>query len=83
MSSFQKDFFDLVPAENYDVVVMAMVVNCVPSPELRGLMLLLSNLHLKMGGHYIIALPRRCLVRFENVGAYTLHLSDRMEQVIS
>jgi len=57
----QVDFFDLEPASTYDVVVLSMVLNCVPSPFKRGRMLALAKRHLKLGGHFFLMIPRRCL----------------------
>ena len=37
------------------------VINCVPEPLQRGLMLLNCYQHLRAGGHFFLNLPRRCL----------------------
>jgi hypothetical protein len=43
------------------VLVNAMVINCVPTKQLRGRMLVLCNLHLKLDAHLFMVLPLRCL----------------------
>lgn len=56
------DFFDypLTPAA-FDVVVLGLVVNFIPSPEKRGEMLQRSVYLLKNGGILFITLPRACI----------------------
>jgi 25S rRNA (adenine2142-N1)-methyltransferase len=49
------------PLGNYDVVVCSMVINCVPRPEQRGLMLARLYHHLVPGGLCFLTLPRLCL----------------------
>lgn len=46
---------------NYDIVVCAMVVNCVFEPEKRVEMLLKCRDHLVPGGLFYFAIPSRCL----------------------
>lgn len=61
----EKDFFDIpvldAVAGEYDVLVNAMVVNCVPDPVKRGEMILRCHDHLKPGGLMFFALPSRCI----------------------
>ena len=57
----QADFLQLHPAGGFDVVVCAMVLNCVPTANDRGNMLLKMRGHLQDGGHAFIVLPLRCL----------------------
>ena len=57
----QADFLHLQPEGAYDVVVCAMVLNCVPTATERGAMLLNMRRHLQHGGHAFIVLPLRCL----------------------
>jgi 25S rRNA (adenine2142-N1)-methyltransferase len=58
----QMNFFDFPMEENkYDAVVCSMVINCVPTPLLRGQLLVDCRKHLKLGGHYFIMLPLLCL----------------------
>jgi 25S rRNA (adenine2142-N1)-methyltransferase len=57
----QVDFFDLSPAAAYDAVVCAMVLNCVPTPAARGVMLARLAAHLRGGGMAFVVLPRRCV----------------------
>ena len=45
----------------YDVVVCSMVINCVPRPEQRGLMLARLYHQLVPGGLCFLTLPRLCL----------------------
>lgn len=49
------------PLNNYDVVVCSMVINCVPRPEQRGLMLARLYHQLLPGGLCFLTLPRLCL----------------------
>lgn len=49
------------PLNNYDVVVCSMVINCVPRPEHRGLMLARLYHQLVPGGLCFLTLPRLCL----------------------
>lgn len=55
------DFLTLTPSAQYDVVVCAMVLNCVPTATDRGTMLLKMRAHLKSSGHAFIVIPLRCL----------------------
>lgn len=55
------DFLSLTPSAEYDVVVCAMVLNCVPTATDRGTMLLKMRAYLKSSGHAFIVLPLRCL----------------------
>lgn len=57
----QADFLSLQPAAAFDVVVCAMVLNCVPTAAQRGSMLLKMRRHLQESGHAFIVLPLRCL----------------------
>lgn len=57
----QADFLALPPAVEYDVVVCAMVLNCVPTASKRGQMLMKMRRHLRQGGHAFIIIPLRCL----------------------
>lgn len=59
----QVDFFDVPPKEDKDVVVCAMVLNCVESAVKRGRMLADAARHLKPGGYFFLMLPRRCVER--------------------
>ncbi|KNC47148.1 nucleolus protein [Thecamonas trahens ATCC 50062] len=56
----QMDFFDVRPEPIYDVVVCAMVLNCLPTPRARGLMLVNLAALLKPRGLLFIMLPRLC-----------------------
>lgn len=49
------------PAHRYDVLVCSMVINCVTTPEDRGLMLARIFLQLRPGGICFFTLPRLCL----------------------
>lgn len=55
------DFFDTTPARAFTAVVCAMVLNCVPTPGRRGIMLARMAGHLSTGGVAFIVLPRRCV----------------------
>ena len=55
------DFFDTTPACAFTAVVCAMVLNCVPTPERRGVMLARIAAYLTPGGVAFIVLPRRCV----------------------
>lgn len=57
----QADFLTLKPAAEFDIVVCAMVLNCVPTATDRGSMLLKMRAHLKPNGHAFIVIPLRCL----------------------
>lgn len=57
----QCDFFDAAPARSFTAVVCAMVLNCVPTPAARGVMLARMAAHLRPGGVAFIVLPRRCV----------------------
>ena len=57
----QVDFFDVPPKGDKDVVVCAMVLNCVESAVKRGRMLADARRHLKPGGYFFLMLPRRCV----------------------
>lgn len=57
------DFFDLAPARAYDVVVCALVLNCVPDAASRGRMVANIRAHLKPGGAAFLVVPRTCLER--------------------
>ena len=59
----QVDFFDVPPKGDKDVVVCAMVLNCVESAVKRGRMLADARRHLKPGGYFFLMLPRRCVER--------------------
>jgi hypothetical protein len=56
----EQDFFKLKPEGQYDLVVLAMVLNCVPSAKFRGIMLQNCRLHLKQDGLLFLILPSRC-----------------------
>ncbi|KAI2502472.1 Pfam:DUF3321 [Fragilaria crotonensis] len=56
----EADFLTL-PLNNYDVVVCSMVINCVPRPDQRGLMLARLYHQLLPGGLCFLTLPRLCL----------------------
>ncbi len=51
--AFQADFFDLPQCGEFDVVVSSMVLNSVPTPELRGEMLhgYRYNQNIELYGH--------------------------------
>jgi hypothetical protein len=51
----------------YDIVVNAMVINCVMVPEKRAEMLVRCRDHLVPGGLLFLALPSRCLDVSENL----------------
>lgn len=57
----ERDFFDLPcpPPTLYDVVCNAMVLNCVPTPRQRGLMLRRCAAMLRPGGLLALVLPLR------------------------
>lgn len=57
----QADFLTLTPSADFDIVVCAMVLNCVPTATQRGTMLLKMRAHLKSSGHAFIVIPIRCL----------------------
>ncbi|CAM9401081.1 unnamed protein product, partial [Choristocarpus tenellus] len=57
----ERDFFALPPATEYDVVASSMVLNCVPTPEGRGKMLMGYHDHLRPGGHLFLMIPLLCL----------------------
>lgn len=58
----QIDFFKLpVEDETYDVVHSSMVLNCVPTAELRGEMLHRTSRLLRTGGSFFLMLPARCV----------------------
>ncbi|CAI5717307.1 unnamed protein product [Hyaloperonospora brassicae] len=59
----QCDFFSLKPANEFEVVVSSMVLNCVPGAAQRGEMLRLSRAHLKPRGLLFLMLPLLCLRR--------------------
>jgi len=59
----QRDFFDIEPIKEFEVLVCAMVLNFVPTPHKRGEMMLRTYAHLVDGGHLFVVLPRRCLAR--------------------
>ncbi len=58
----QIDFFDY-PCEpgKYDVVVCSMVINCIPTPQQRGQLLVDCGRHLRNGGYFFLMLPLLCL----------------------
>ena len=58
----QLDFFDMpVEAESYDVIHSSMVVNCVPTAELRGEMIARTATLLRPKGLFFMMLPLRCV----------------------
>lgn len=57
----QRDFFELQPAGEFQVLVSSMVLNCVPDAESRGRMLKLMYAHLQPGGHAFLMIPLLCL----------------------
>lgn len=57
----QADFLKLEPSAAFDVMVCAMVLNCVPNAKGRGQMLLQMRDHLRPGGHAFVVIPLRCL----------------------
>ena len=57
----QADFLSLTPSAAFDIVMCAMVLNCVPTALDRGNMLLKMRGHLREGGHAFIVNPLRCL----------------------
>ena len=58
----QLDFFDMpVEAESYDVIHSSMVVNCVPTAELRGEMIARTATFLRPKGLFFMMLPLRCV----------------------
>jgi hypothetical protein len=57
----QMDFFDMPPPPSlYKVVVLAMVLNCVPTKEKRGEMLVKCREMLQEGALFVLILPKRC-----------------------
>jgi len=54
------DFFDVPIDKQYDVLVLAMVLNCVETADKRGEMLLRCRLHMKEDGLFFLVLPTRC-----------------------
>ena len=66
------DFFQVPPTPKYNLVVLAMVLNCVETPEKRGEMLVRCRKLLKPEGLFFLALPTRCfpsesIERFEKL----------------
>ena len=57
------DFFDLRPQGSYDVVVCALVLNCLPDAAARGRMVAGLVAHLRPGGLCFLVVPRSCLER--------------------
>ena len=55
------------PLGSYDVVVCSMVINCVPRPDQRGLMLARLFHQLLPGGICYLMLPRLCLNNSPNM----------------
>ena len=57
------DFFDLEKTEStkYDVIVCSMVLNCVPTPDQRGQMLIKLRHHLVEDGLLFLTVPCTCL----------------------
>jgi len=53
------------PRMRYDVIVCSMVINCVTTPQDRGLMLAGLFHHLRPGGICFLTLPKSCLTRSE------------------
>ena len=51
------------PSQRYDVIVCSMVINCVTTPEQRGLMLTRLYHQLCPGGLCFFTLPRLCLMQ--------------------
>lgn len=51
------------PTKRYDVIVCSMVINCVTTPEQRGLMLARLYHQLVPGGLCFFTLPRLCLAQ--------------------
>lgn len=51
------------PTKRYDVIVCSMVINCVTTPEQRGLMLARLYHQLAPGGLCFFTLPRLCLTQ--------------------
>ena len=58
----QVDFFDVPPNADKDVVVCAMVLNCVERVATRAHAADAAR-HLKPGGYFFLMLPRRCVER--------------------
>eukprot|EP00658_Telonema_sp_P-2_P049123 TRINITY_DN37350_c0_g1_i1.p1 TRINITY_DN37350_c0_g1~~TRINITY_DN37350_c0_g1_i1.p1 ORF type:complete len:279 (+),score=43.03 TRINITY_DN37350_c0_g1_i1:143-979(+) len=56
-----QDFFDRPPCRDFDAVMCSMVINCVPTPEKRGEMLLRLRAQLRPTGLLFLILPLRCL----------------------
>jgi 25S rRNA (adenine2142-N1)-methyltransferase len=59
----EADFLTLPidPLNMYDAVVCSMVINCIPTPEDRGRMLVSLFRQLRPGGLCFLTLPRLCL----------------------
>jgi 25S rRNA (adenine2142-N1)-methyltransferase len=56
------DFFDFIDAQRYDGIVIAMVLNCIPTAKKRGEMLQKCiQQHLHQNGWIVCILPVRCL----------------------
>lgn len=57
------DYFDLAVQPDFDCVVCAMVLNCLPSAQLRGEMLRRARSMLRASGLLFVMLPRLCVAR--------------------
>jgi len=58
----KSDFFDEVVVEGeYDVIHSSMVLNCVPTPALRGEMLARTSKMLRVGGVFFLYVPLTCV----------------------
>jgi len=57
----ERDFFSVPATGEYSMLVLAMVLNCVPTAEKRGEMLTLCRNHLRDDGLLFFVIPSRCL----------------------
>ena len=57
----ERDFFDVPPRRDYDVLVQSMVINNIDPASKRGEMLVRCAAHLKPGGLMFLMLPRLCI----------------------
>lgn len=71
----KQDFFDLPARGEYSTVVCSMVINCVPDPRRRGLMLHLLARQLRSDGLLFLMLPLRCLTASPFINRQHLRLA--------
>lgn len=56
-------YLNSIVSQRYDVIVCSMVINCVPTPVERGIMMLQLFEHLRPGGLLFLTLPKYCLTK--------------------